>query len=496
MLTWTAEEKALKNIQKIIARVWRMNHAQLSTFCNKLQKNSHELLPGQLGSVFLKVLQQTAQKEQISAKVWTELMRDTERLLNLVQMQCRQEEQACRLLLYRLEAQQDRIFQTELGRAFLPLLKEKLGMIPPSRTQTASIQERASKHEHRQNTSGLHTELHQELEKVADWLMNGPEQATGKKTKKNRNNRSICRSAAKRSPALIFACLSICFMGIWLYGQIERNQNQWQLQQMKVASSKEPDLFWSDSPTADTDAAARRKARSNIAPGTASNETGVAENDPQTTDKTSAAKNIRQIKRNAAARQKKLPQYEQMSKEYPDLFGWLLIPDTQIDLPVMQPHKESDFYLHHDFQGTASSEGALFVDAKNNLLPPDCNTVVYGHNMKNGHMFGTLDLYQDVDYFQAHKEIHFDTIYETGIYEAVAVVKTRILQEEEPGFRYYQFFQSNDRQSFHACQEFVKQNQLFDSGSFLQYGDRILMLSTCEYSQENGRLVVVARKIG
>ena len=162
----------------------------------------------------------------------------------------------------------------------------------------------------------------------------------------------------------------------------------------------------------------------------------------------------------------------------------------------MQPQKESDFYLSHDFKGSDSVEGALFVDAKNSLMHQDHNTVIYGHNMKNGHMFGTLDLYKNADYFQAHKKIHFDTIYETGIYEAVAVVKTRILQEEEPGFRYYQFFEYDDQQSFQTCQDFVKANQLFDAGSSLQYGDQILMLSTCEYSQENGRLVLVARKVG
>ncbi|MDE6969890.1 MAG: class B sortase, partial [Eubacterium sp.] len=126
----------------------------------------------------------------------------------------------------------------------------------------------------------------------------------------------------------------------------------------------------------------------------------------------------------------------------------------------------------------------------------DGNTVIYGHNMKNGHVFGTLDLYEDPAYFKAHREIHFDTIYETGIYEAVAVVKTRIRNENEQGFRYYQFFQYDNQEQFLQCADFVNENQMFDTGSRLRYGDQILMLSTCEYSQENGRLVIVARKAG
>ncbi len=94
------------------------------------------------------------------------------------------------------------------------------------------------------------------------------------------------------------------------------------------------------------------------------------------------------------------------------------------------------------------------------------------------------------------KMISKGTIYETGIYEAVAVLKTRILNETEQGFRYYQFFQYSNKKQFRQCVDFVAANQLFDSGSSLQYGDRILMLSTCEYSQKNGRLVIVARKSG
>lgn len=156
---------------------------------------------------------------------------------------------------------------------------------------------------------------------------------------------------------------------------------------------------------------------------------------------------------------------------------------------------DPEFYLHHDITGAESAEGALFVDTCSSIYPQDGNTVIYGHNMKNGHIFGTLKMYGAADFFQEHQEIHFDTIYETGIYEAVAVLKTRIRNENEQGFRYYQFFQYNNEAEFQECADFVEKNQLFETSGALQYGDQILMLSTCEYSQENGRLVVVARKV-
>ncbi len=95
-----------------------------------------------------------------------------------------------------------------------------------------------------------------------------------------------------------------------------------------------------------------------------------------------------------------------------------------------------------------------------------------------------------------HREIYFDTLYETGVYETVAVLKTRIRNENEQEFRYYQFFRYNNKEKFQECMDFVESSRMFWTGSSLQYGDKILMLSTCEYSQENGRLVVVARKIG
>lgn len=201
-----------------------------------------------------------------------------------------------------------------------------------------------------------------------------------------------------------------------------------------------------------------------------------------------------QDRKQPETRPEKLPQYREMSEKYPQLYGWLQIPDTQIDLPVMRPESDRDFYLHHDFSGTESAEGALFADAESSLWPQDDNTVIYGHNMKNGHIFGTLKMYGDADFFQEHREIRFDTLYETGIYEAVAVLRTRILNEDEPGFRYYRFFQYGNEKEFQECWDFVEENRLFETDGTLQYGDQILMLSTCEYSQENGRLVVVARK--
>lgn len=295
----------------------------------------------------------------------------------------------------------------------------------------------------------------EELEKFELWLM---EDAGRQSAKHEQKTNSFCSKRFRKAAVAALTCLAACFMCVWLYGQAGRYTDQQNLQQMKVS------------------------ATANV---------NMQRNLPAQTVKMMKIQPAPQ----AASKPEQLPQYREMSKEYPHLYGWLQVPKTQIDLPVMRAEGDREFYLQHDFSGEKSSEGALFVDEKNSVYPQDGNTVIYGHNMKNGHMFGMLKLYTNESFFQEHKEIRFDTIYEEGIYEAVAVLKTRILNKNEQGFRYYQFFQYQNEAEFQECLDFVEENRIFETGSNIQYGDRILMLSTCEYSQENGRLVIVARRL-
>lgn len=193
-----------------------------------------------------------------------------------------------------------------------------------------------------------------------------------------------------------------------------------------------------------------------------------------------------------------LPQYQAFHQKYPDLFGWLRIPGIQIDQPVMQSDDEMRgeryFYLHRDYTGRQSEEGSLFVEGASSCFPQDNNTVIYGHNMSSGRGFGMLEQYKDPQFYRRHSLIEYDTIYETGSYQIVAVLITRILYQDEEGFRYYRFYNYHSKEEFSECADFVTENQLYDTGEQLRYGDQLLMLSTCEYSKPNGRLVIVARK--
>lgn len=190
-----------------------------------------------------------------------------------------------------------------------------------------------------------------------------------------------------------------------------------------------------------------------------------------------------------------LDQYAILYSMYPDVVGWITVEGTGIDYPVMQDTTGEDYYLKHNFEGKEDSKGTPFIDADSKIRPLDKNIVIYGHNVNDGSQFGNLDYYLDPAFYEEHSTLTFDTIYETGTYEIVAVVKTRVKQGDESGFRYYWLRNYANRGEFQELLDFISDNSLYDTGRHLSYGDSTLMLSTCEYTVDNGRLVIIAKRI-
>ena len=85
-----------------------------------------------------------------------------------------------------------------------------------------------------------------------------------------------------------------------------------------------------------------------------------------------------------------LPEYRKLYETNSDLAGWIVIDGTDINYPVVQSKVYQEFYLDHNFDGEEDDAGSIFIDARNDILLPDDNIIIYGHNMKNGSMFGTL----------------------------------------------------------------------------------------------------------
>ena len=190
-----------------------------------------------------------------------------------------------------------------------------------------------------------------------------------------------------------------------------------------------------------------------------------------------------------------LERYAELFAMNNDMAGWIRIEDTQINYPVMYTPDNPDYYLKHNFEGKDDNKGNPFVSADASIDPMDQNIVIFGHNVSDGSQFGDLDAYLDKKFYKKHPVITFDTIYETGQYQIVAVVKTHVKEKDESGFRYYWFRNYKNRKEFQNLLDFVEENRVYDTGEHLIYGDTTIMLSTCEYTVNNGRLVVIAKRI-
>lgn len=190
-----------------------------------------------------------------------------------------------------------------------------------------------------------------------------------------------------------------------------------------------------------------------------------------------------------------LEKYSRLYEENNALAGWLKIDDTVIDYPVLWLEGDNDYYLSHDFYGNENRYGQIVLDYRCSIDPPTTNLILHGHHMKDGSMFGSLKKYKRKSYWKEHRYIHFDTIYEEGIYEIFAVFLSKVYYQDEDVFKYYNFVNAETEEEYNYFYENVKKLTNFSTGVVPKYGDSILTLSTCEYSQENGRLVVVARKL-
>ena len=193
-----------------------------------------------------------------------------------------------------------------------------------------------------------------------------------------------------------------------------------------------------------------------------------------------------------------LPEYEQIYAENPDLVGWLEIEDTEINYPVLQSDTEEDsqFYLTHSFAKKKDKNGSLFMDYRNDFVNRDTNIIIYGHNMKNGSMFGSLKNYLEKGYLEKHSKVRFDTIYEHGTYEVIDAFLSEVSYQDEYTFRYYNFLNARTEAEFEAFSVNVMQMDALKKGTLdAKYGDQLLTLSTCSSYTEEGRMFIIAKKV-
>lgn len=190
---------------------------------------------------------------------------------------------------------------------------------------------------------------------------------------------------------------------------------------------------------------------------------------------------------------KVLKDYKELKAQNPNLIGWLKIDGTDVNYPVMQS-KDNSYYLTHSFDGKNSTAGALFMDYRSDAVNPTTNTIIYGHNMNNGSMFGGLKKFLSEKYFNQHTTIKFDTIYEHREYELVAVCLAKVKKADDDSFRYYNFIQAKNENEWNAFTESVGA-MVVNGGMSVKAGDELLTLSTCNSYIEDGRLFLLAKRV-
>lgn len=178
--------------------------------------------------------------------------------------------------------------------------------------------------------------------------------------------------------------------------------------------------------------------------------------------------------------------FDYLTQTNADIIGWLYSEDTPINLPVVQA-ADNDYYLHRMVDGNWNSAGTLFVDFRNARDFSDSNTIIYGHNMKNKEMFGTLSSYRDQAYYEAHPVLWLLTPEGDYRVELVAGFVT-------PSNSSLYAFPQTEEAAYELAGQAMK-NSTFSADVSLQAGDRFLCLSTCSYESDEARYVVVGRLI-
>lgn len=188
-----------------------------------------------------------------------------------------------------------------------------------------------------------------------------------------------------------------------------------------------------------------------------------------------------------------LREYAPIFQMNPDLIGWIKIENTNLNYPVMQTIDSPNYYLHRDFYHEYSNHGCIYVSEACDIESPSDNLTIYGHKMKDGSMFAMLHEYMDEDFYREHPIIIFDTLTEHHTYEILSVFLTTASVGQ--GFHYHEFVDAKNETEFDVFVGRCKDLALYNTGVDASYGDKLITLSTCEYSQDNGRLVVVAKRV-
>lgn len=206
----------------------------------------------------------------------------------------------------------------------------------------------------------------------------------------------------------------------------------------------------------------------------------VAKNYYDSIDKEYAAdnQNSKAVKQDSELAKLKFVDFAKLQARYPDVVGWLTVPDTQVNYPVVK--SKEDYYLRRDLDKNYLYSGTLFMFDTQSLSPMDQNIIIYGHHMRNGSMFGELK--NIVENVSKYKNFYFFTKNKIYKYEICAAYNTNSLSV-------YTHYDLSDKEIFKSFTGIMRNGNI---KSPLKQSDKFITLSTCTYvpGYENGRMVV------
>lgn len=177
----------------------------------------------------------------------------------------------------------------------------------------------------------------------------------------------------------------------------------------------------------------------------------------------------------------------------PDIIGWLTA-GGDIDLPVVQ--RDNEYYLSHNFFGETDSNGTVFLNEMNAFWPRDQVLLIHGHNMNSGAMFGKLGRYADEAFMRDNALLTFRTIYDAqeSYYVPIAAFDASMLPEADG---YFDITAMNFAtvQEHRAYLEQVLARSYWSAPVDVTEDDELLVLITCSYSYEDGRFLLLCRKL-
>ena len=216
----------------------------------------------------------------------------------------------------------------------------------------------------------------------------------------------------------------------------------------------------------------------------------IVENTEKTTNENPFTDNLKEDESNISSQNTYNLEY--IASINSDVIGWIKIDGTNINYPIMQ---NSDYYLHRDIYKNYSSHGTPYLVNYCDIKNSD-NLIVYGHHMKDNTMFSQLENYKNYNFYKDHQYVNIYTIEDgktfKNTYKVMIAFKT--IAYSDAGFRYYSYTNFQNEEDYAEFVENCRNLEFYDTGIAGTNKDKYITLSTCEYSQKNGRMVVVAKK--